>query len=382
MNSGELHAWHYRTRQPVRLVWRSGQIVSIDEVAEKPAKDIWIAPPLLDLQINGYAGVDFQQNDLTVEELLHAVRALRRDGCAKFLLTLITDAWPRMMARLRHFCGLRQSNLELQGAVLGFHIEVPFLSPKPGFCGAHNPALMIDPTGAHIRELKEIVGDIPSLITIAPEWPGSHEAIAEARQCGFHVNVGHTDAARAQLALALSKGASAFTHLANGCPQLLDRHDNILWRALDLDGLWVSLIPDGHHVSPQFFRIVHRIRGDDIYHTTDAMSAAGAGPGRYRIGKLELEVQADGIVRFPGGTNFAGSSLTPIAGVFKAAGMLNQSWQQTWQFFSVTPARRMGMENELATGKPAEFCILEFPDRQNHSLDGVRLETIVAHSET
>ena len=379
MNSGELHAWHYATRKPTRVTWSAGRIVSLSEVAEKAATDIWVAPPLLDLQINGYAGVDFQQDDVTEEESLRAVRALRRDGCAKFFLTLITDEWRCMMSRLRHYCELRRNNPELQGAILGFHIEGPFLSPQPGFCGAHDPALMINPTRAHIRELMETVGEIPLLLTIAPEWPGSHDAIVEARKSGCHVNIGHTDATREQLTLALSCGAFAFTHLANGCPQSLDRHDNILWRALDLDELWVSLIPDGHHVSPQLFRIIHRLTGENIYYTTDAMSAAGAGPGKYRLGKLELEVKDDGVVRYPGKTNFAGSSLTPIAGVFNAAEMLRQPWQEVWKFFAEIPAKRIGWDNTLAAGHEADFCVLEFPagDEKLRSEEGLKLTTYV-----
>src|SRR5882724_7120671 len=121
MNSGRLHAWHYDTRKPVHLSWRDGRIVSLSEIDEKPEKNIWIAPPLLDLQINGYAGVDFQQDDVAEAELLSAVRALRRDGCAKFFLTLITDEWPRMITRLRHYRELRENNLELQNAIAGFH---------------------------------------------------------------------------------------------------------------------------------------------------------------------------------------------------------------------------------------------------------------------
>ena len=117
------------------------------------------------------------------------------------------------------------------------------------------------------------------------------------------------------------------------------------------------------------------------------MSAAGAGPGKYRLGKLELKVQADGIVRLPGATNFAGSSLTPIAGVFKAATMLNRSWQQAWKFFSSKPADRMGMNpgmrmgDPLAVGEAAEFCILEFPDPQNHTIDKLQLKTVVPDTE-
>jgi N-acetylglucosamine-6-phosphate deacetylase len=377
MNSGELHARHYKTGQPVRLSWNSGRIVSLEQVTDVPAADVWIAPPLIDLQINGYEGVDFQQDDVTEEQLLGAVRGMRRDGCTKFLLTLITDDWPRLLERLRRYQAMRMRRNELRQAIIGFHVEGPFLSSKPGFCGAHNPASMRDPTPDAIRELGEIKCDTSLLLTIAPELPGAIEAIRQAVASGFHVNLGHTDATSAQLAAAIASGARGFTHLGNGCPQLLDRHDNILWRGLDADAaLYISLIPDGHHVSPELFRLIHRLRGEQIYYTTDAMSAAGAGPGKYRLGKLTLEVQSDGIVRFPGGTNFAGSSLTPVAGVFKAAEMMKGSWRDVWDFFSLKPAERMDLHNSLEVGSPAEFCILQWTAK-NHSLAGLQLRTVV-----
>src|SRR6185503_10764071 len=104
--------------------------------------------------------------------------------------------------------------------------------------------------------------------------------------------------------------------LANGCPRELDRHDNILIRVCDSEGLTVSLIPDGIHVPPLAFRVLHKALNGPIYYTTDAMAAAGAGPGHYRIGPTEVEVGDDQIVRQPGKTNFAGSALRPFDGVF------------------------------------------------------------------
>ena len=379
MNSGELHAWHYATRQPVRVVWRAGKITAVDTTAENPPGDIWVAPPLLDLQINGYAGVDFQQDTLAEDELLHAVRGLRRDACTGFFLTLITDDWERMMGRLQNVSAILGKNPEIAAAVRGIHLEGPFLSPEPGFCGAHDPHWMIPATAGHLDEARKFAGQLPLLLTVAPECHGVAElAEAAAQDPLTFMNAGHTNARAGQLLLR-SHGHPAFTHLGNGCPQALDRHDNILWRALDLEALWISLIPDGRHVSPALFRILHRLKGNHIYYTTDAMSAAGAGrPGKYRLGKLELEVKDDGIVRFPGRTNFAGSALTPIAGVFRAAEMLRCDWQHAWKFLSETPAQRLGWDNSLRPG-PADFCRLEPGRSTRGEADGtVRLTTYAA----
>src|SRR5205085_12282495 len=118
---------------------------------------------------------------------------------------------------------------ELQAAISGWHIEGPFLSPEPGFHGAHDPSRMSDPGKAKIAELKAIAGNDPLLLTLSPERSGAIEAIQFAVSQGIKVSIGHTNASVEVLREAVAAGATGFTHLANGCLRELDRHDNILW---------------------------------------------------------------------------------------------------------------------------------------------------------
>jgi N-acetylglucosamine-6-phosphate deacetylase len=325
----------------------------------RPPENVWLAPPLFDLQVNGFAGVDFQRDDLGADDLSRAVRGLRLAGCGRFLFTLITAEWPKLTARLRRAAALRAASSDLQSAIAGWHIEGPFLSPKPGFHGAHDPNLMLDPSPEKIRELRALAGSHPLLLTIAPERAGALEAIALAVSLGCKVSLGHTDASAETIRAAVKAGATGFTHLGNGCPRELDRHDNILWRVMDNSGLTVSLIPDGVHVSPALFRLAHRwMPGEGVIYVSDAMAAAGAPPGRYTLGTLELEVGPDQIARQPGKANFAGSALPPIDGLFRAAGMLRAPWREVWRRMSELPARFMGLSHELTVGRPATFCLL------------------------
>lgn len=358
MDTGELSARHFATRQPMRVRWAGGRITQIETIPDAPS-DLWLAPALCDVQVNGYAGVDFQRDGLSADDLLRAARGLREAGCGRFLLTLITDDWSKLTARLRHVAGLRRQSEELKSAIAGWHIEGPFLSAQPGFHGAHDPAFMLDPTPEHIRELRTLTGNDPLLLTLSPERAGVIEAIRLATSLGIKISLGHTNASAEILAHATQAGATMFTHLANGCPRELDRHDNILWRVLETPGLTPSLIPDGIHVSPAPFRFIHRVLNDRVFYTTDAMAAAGAPPGRYNIGKLEVEVGADQIVRQPGKTNFAGSALRPVDGVFRAAAMLNRPWQEIWARFSDAPTQLMGLPYELSPGQPATFCVVK-----------------------
>jgi len=359
MDTGEISAWHFATRQPVRVRWAGGVITHLDAATIPPPPGIWLAPALCDVQVNGYAGVDFQQDHLTAADLLRAARGLRDAGCAKFLLTLTTDDWSRLTERLRRLRSVRTQSAELQSAIAGWHIEGPFLSAAPGFHGAHDPALMLDPKPEHIHELRALAGNDPLLLTLSPERPGSVAAIKLAVSLGIKISLGHTDASAEILTQAVQAGATMFTHLANGCPRELDRHDNILWRVFETPGLTASLIPDRIHVSSALFRLQHRALGHLVFYTTDAMAAAGAPPGRYAFGKLIVEVGPDQIVRQPGKTNFAGSALRPVDGVFRAAEMLLCPWQETWARFSTVPARLTGLRHELAVGQPATFCLLK-----------------------
>lgn len=370
MSSGEIIAWHQQSRRPVRLSWAHGRITSLEPTDVKPPQDLWLAPPLVDLQVNGFAGVDFQQDDLTADELLRAVRGLRAAGCTRFLLTLVTDEWTRLMARLGHLRRLRGDSPELAAAIAGWHIEGPFLSSEPGFCGAHDASMMCDPTPEYFRQLREVTGNDPVLLTLSPERKNALAAVELAASLGIKVGLGHTNASADQLRQAIQRGASAFTHLGNGCPRELDRHDNILWRVFELEGLKVSVIPDGIHVSPALFRLMHRqLPAEAIFYVSDAMAAAGARPGCYRLGRLQLEVGEDQIVRYPGRTTFAGSALRPIDGVFRAAEMLGVSWQDAWTRFSKIPAALMGLNPGLNQGDPADFCLIEAtPENQLISL--------------
>jgi len=360
MSEGEIHAWHYATREPVRLQWKDGRILSIERAKTDAPEHLWVAPGLVDLQINGFAGVDFQQDNISQAQLETAARGLLKAGCTRFLLTLITDKWEKMLARLQHYRKVRAQSPLLKSAIAGWHIEGPFLSDKPGFAGAHDASVMIDPMPEHMHELRKFAGDDLVLLTLAPERLEGIAAVALAASLGIKVSLGHTNAPHKRLLQAIKAGAVGFTHLGNGCPRELDRHDNILWRMFETKGLKVSLIPDTFHVSPALFRLIHRtLGGDSIYYTTDAMAAAGAPPGRYTIGRMEVDVAEDRIVRQPGSPLFAGSALEPVHGVLRAAEMLNGPWQETWTRLSDAPAELMGLDSGLEAGRPATFCVLE-----------------------
>jgi N-acetylglucosamine-6-phosphate deacetylase len=265
---------------------------------------------LFDLQVNGFAGVDFQRN-FDAAMLEHAASALIRHGTGKILLTLITDHVDALCRKLEAARKVIEGSSVAKEVVAGFHLEGPWLSPKPGYHGAHDPEKMRRPTLADFSMLESAAGGLLRLITLAPEIPGSPEIIQHAVTRNVRISVGHSDASDEAIDDAIRAGMTLCTHVGNGVPIQMHRHDNIIQRLLSRDELTAVFIPDGIHLPPSVLRNFVRSKPKDkVLFTTDCMAAAGAPPGRYSLGNVELDVGSDGVVREPGKLTFAGSSLT------------------------------------------------------------------------
>jgi len=302
------------------------------------------AAGLFDFQVNGFGGIDFQRDDLTSTEFAHAVAALRKHGTSGIFATLITDeieALCRRLAALEKLCATVPS---AGAAILGYHLEGPWLSPTPGYRGAHPAGPMRAPTFADYERLQAAAHGRLRLITLAPEWPGSAEFIAAVTQQGVHVSLGHTNASEAEIDAAIRAGARFCTHLGNGCPLELPRHDNIVQRLLARDELTACFIPDGIHLPKGVLKNFVRAKPTGrVLFTTDAMAGAGAPPGRYTIGPHLIAVGADGVARQPGEKNFAGSTLTPDVGVRHIADWLSLTPEAAYHLWSTAPATAFGV---------------------------------------
>ncbi|EIQ00550.1 N-acetylglucosamine-6-phosphate deacetylase [Opitutaceae bacterium TAV1] len=300
--------------------------------------------PFFDLQVNGYAGVDFQQDGLTPAALEHAMQALLAHGTGRILLTLITDSIDAMCARLEHIERLRRRSDLARRIVAGYHLEGPWLLPEPGYHGAHNPAVMKAPKLADFRRLHEASGEQIRLVTLAPEWPGSPEFIACLTEKRIRTAIGHSNAGDEEIDDAIAAGLTLCTHLGNGVPAQLHRHHNVIQRLLARDELTAVFIPDGIHVPPSVLRNFVRAKppGKALF-TSDCMAAAAAGPGRYTLGRIVTEVGLDGVVREPGKENFAGSALTMDHAANNVQAFLGWSREQAFAACSTGVAAALGL---------------------------------------
>lgn len=302
------------------------------------------AAGLFDLQVNGFAGVDFQQENLTARDLKKAVAALHAHGTHRILLTLITDSIDRLCAKLANIEAILGKNPPLAATIVGYHLEGPYLLPQPGFSGAHDPRWMHPPSNREFERLWQAARGRIRLMTIAPEWPGSPKFIRRLVARGVRVAIGHSNASADQIDAAIVAGLSLCTHLGNGVPLLLDRHDNIIQRLLARDELYAAFIPDGIHLPPDVLRNFVRAKPrDKVLFTTDSMAAAAAPPGRYRLGRLITVAGADGIVRQPGEKRyFAGSSLTMDAAARNVISMVGWTPSQSLAACSSRVASYLG----------------------------------------
>jgi N-acetylglucosamine-6-phosphate deacetylase len=265
---------------------------------------------LVDLQVNGYAGVDFNCVKINGAALDHALHAMLATGVTACLPTLITAPEPVLAARLH---ALEQAVAESRLGPLmvpGFHLEGPFLSPESGYAGCHPPDAMILPDPAVIERLCEGLRRPILLLTLAPERPGALSLIRWAKAQGIVVAIGHSAADAAAVSAAAGEGATLSTHLGNAVPHLLPKFANPLIAQLAEDRMSASFIADGIHVPPAALKVMLRAKGAErAVLVTDATAAAAAPPGVYEFAGMGIEHASDGSVRVPGSVMLAGSAL-------------------------------------------------------------------------
>ena len=264
----------------------------------------------VDLQVNGYQGIDFNQPQRSVAELRFAADAMRRDGVKKALPTLITGSIKEMCACTHALRVAIESDHVCRELFAGIHLEGPFLSRKPGFIGAHPPQHALDANVHALDKLIEWGGGFVKLVTLAPEVDCGGAMTRYLVERDVTVSAGHTDASLDELDCCIEAGLKLFTHLCNACPPEMNRHDNIIYRALRRsDRLRYTLIADGFHVPKVLFEnILNWVPRDRLAVVSDAISAAGLGPGVYRLAGREVSIGPDKAARDASGRHFVGSA--------------------------------------------------------------------------
>jgi N-acetylglucosamine-6-phosphate deacetylase len=303
------------------------------------------SPQFFDLQVNGYGGIDFNQDDLAAEGLHRACERLEADGVIGILATIITDDLRVMARRLANLVRLREADPLAKKLIPGLHIEGPFISPVQGYRGAH-PADAIRPaTIDEMQRLLDAGGELVKLVTLAPEQDDGAAVTKMLASQSVRISAGHTDASVDQLRAAIDAGLTLFTHLGNGCPMQMHRHDNIVQRALSLcDRLNIMFIADGTHVPYVALKNYLRLTNpDSTIVVSDAIAPAGLGPGRYTLGRWDLLIEEDMVARAPDRSHFVGSAITMKQAYANLVGPVELTQTDATKLTRDNPMRAVGI---------------------------------------
>ncbi len=295
-------------------------------------------PGLIDLQVNGFAGIDFNE-PCTPDQLQHAIEAQRKTGVTQFLPTIITSS-------LEHFASCARALVSFSDpAMVGIHLEGPYISSADGPRGAHPRASVCDASIEDFKLRQDAADGKIILVTLAPEVPNAIALIEYLVAHKIKVAIGHTAASPAQIREAVKAGATLATHLGNGCANLLPRHPNFIWEQLATDELFASLIVDGHHLPAATVKSMIRAKTPArTILVTDAIAAAGCAPGIYHFSGMAIELSANRRVAVPGAPNLAGSSLAMNDAVANTVQFTGLKIEDVLPMASTIPANYLGIE--------------------------------------
>jgi len=296
-------------------------------------------PGFFDLQVNGFAGVDFNRPQTTAEELHHAIAAMRATGVTRFLPTLITSSFDSFSQCAKNLVRLHHS------AIAGIHMEGPYISAEDGPRGAHPKSCVIAASTDDFQRRQESVAGQIRLVTLAPEVPGALRLIEYLVANDVRVAIGHSQATPEQIRAAIASGATLSTHLGNACANPLARHPNLIWEQLAADELSATLIVDGHHLPPATVKVMVRAKNTLLTMlVTDATAAAGCPPGEYEMNGERVILSPDGKVSQAGKPWLAGSSLAMHKAVANTVKFTGFSLRVVLPMASTRPAAYLGLQ--------------------------------------
>jgi N-acetylglucosamine-6-phosphate deacetylase len=342
-------------------------IDSVEPVLRRLDNPPFLSPGWIDLQVNGYAGVDYNSPNASHEDIGLSLRELHACGVTRLLATVITGSFDNMVAALRNLADSRERIPEGE-SIEGIHLEGPYISPEDGPRGAHPRNSVRPPDLQEFERLQEAARGLIRLVTLAPEWPAAPRFIETLVGRGIVVSIGHTGASSEQIAAAVAAGATMSTHLGNAAHSVLPRLANYIWDQLAEDRLAAGFIVDGVHLGPAFIKVALRAKGAErSLLTTDAVAPAGCAPGRYRLGEVEVDLTHDGSVRIAGQSRLAGSVLRMDRGIENLMKLAGLSLSEAVTMATRNPARVghiAGRQKGLVPGDRAD--IVQFRFREEH----------------
>ncbi len=352
------------TGETIAITVEDGVIAAI-QIVDGTSHD-YVAPGLIDLQVNGFAGLDLNDGQLTPERVKTLADHMLSVGVTTFLPTLITAPEADIVRALTVIAEARRRFPFVARMVPFVHVEGPSISALDGPRGAHPIAHVRAPSFAEFERWQAASSDLVGLVTLAPEQPGAIDYISAIVQRGVRVALGHTAASPEEIHEAAAAGASLSTHLGNGAAATLPRHPNFLWSQLADDRLTATFIADGHHLPADTFKAMLRAKGlERATLVSDTVALAGMPPGLYEqpVGG-RVEVTADGRVGIAGTPYLAGAGLPLCANVAIAIQMAGLTLSDGLRLATENPGHIVGSRGRLAVGAPADLMQFAWQEGQ------------------
>lgn len=344
-----------RTGKPLNVHCVDGRIVAIEKGS--PDEIAWLVPGLIDLQVNGYRGDDFNADDLEIESVTRLARRLLATGVTTFLPTLITASEEKITRNLRVIRAARQADPLLSHMIPYVHVEGPHIATEDGARGAHPAEFVRAPDLNEFNRWQAACGNLVGMVTLSPHYPQAPQYIGELSARGIHIALGHTGASADQIRLAVDAGARLSTHLGNGVANLLPRHPNLIWAQLAEDRLTATFIADGYHLPADTITAMLRAKTiERAILVSDLVAIAGLPPGEYTTPVGErVRLHPNGRLNTVGSDYLAGATATLKDAVAWVAANAGFGLADAVHMATASPGRYAGNRGSLYVGGTADL---------------------------
>jgi N-acetylglucosamine-6-phosphate deacetylase len=365
---------HPEDGRPLRVRIEDGHIDAVEPGG--PGETAWLAPGLVDLQVNGFGGIDLNRPGFGAADLDRLAAVMAATGTTTWVPTLITASEADIVASLRTLAAARRESAVLRHAVPFVHVEGPHISPEDGPRGAHPCQHVRAPDLAEFDRWQAACDGLVGLVTLSPHWPEAPVYIMGLRARGVLAAIGHTHATPAEIRRAVAAGASLSTHLGNGAHAVLPRHPNYIWAQLAADALTATFIADGHHLPGDTLTAMLRAKGlERSILVSDATALAGMAPGLYDApigGRVELT--ADGRLGVAGTPYLAGAAKALADDVACAIGLAGLEFPHALRLATANPGSLAGGRGILQPGATADLVRFHWQPGAPH----LAIDTVLA----
>lgn len=364
----------YATNDGIELeIDSDGTIVDIKSYAANES-DPYISPGFFDVQVNGFRGIDYSSEALTVDQVYEITDYLKATGTTRHVPTIISNAKEKVSRNLQIIRKAVRSSDYLGYAIPAVHLEGPYVSEVDGPRGAHDKTYVREPSIDEYRQWRDSSGGLLKIVTLAPERDGAIPFIKQLSEDGILVGIGHTGAEPETIQKAVEAGAGMSTHLGNGSHAVLPRLRNYIWEQLAADELYAGIISDGFHLPKSVLKVFYRAKGAErIVLISDVGPMGGQKPGLYKWGNIDVEVHPDGHLGLAGTEFLAGAGHLLDRGIAQFINASNCSIAEAIQACTVNPSTllkstSMGKRDEYTypkKGMPADLVQFSFNAGEN-----------------